>query len=274
MTVSIGQAAGAESSTSVTIGTNFASALAENDLLWVGVLTESLVTPGVTYLINGVDPGPPYFTDVATAAGMVFQQSFWNCAGGEQFVRITVDAPYPTTLLLVSIVDDAHLPPYDAEYRVGVGPAAPMTPSVFCPDSGVVLGFAAMPGTKNITEPAGWTFLGALAPPDDTLSCVLAWDTVGGGVLASQAWTGDVPDTDDQSLSTIIPFQDVARRLPPAVGFASNPGGMLLGAGRVEPPNKVEPFIEDTNPLPSLPSDIEVPLPPWVPQPGPWRKDS
>jgi hypothetical protein len=50
-------------------------------------------------------------------------------------------------------------------------------------------------------------------------------------------------------------------------------GGVLIEPGWVEPPVLPDPFIPEINPLPIVDDDIQVPLPPWVPDTsGPYRK--
>lgn len=51
------------------------------------------------------------------------------------------------------------------------------------------------------------------------------------------------------------------------VGFVSE-----VGPGTVEPPAPQTPYLPAVNPLPPEPEAIIVPLPPWVPKPGPYRK--
>lgn len=253
----------------VTASVTFTAPVNRSDLIWVALIFAATDMPGVTYLFNGANPGDSYEAQTDGVTGVEMVQSIWNAAGGEQTVTVTIDTPFLTWFLIAAqITGDAHLPPYDIDSTTGVGPTAPETPSTYIPDTGVALSLAVVPETTLIAEPSGWTLLsvGELG----SLSFAAAERVVALSVLPPSAW-GATVSADVAWLSTIISFQDIAQRLPPATAYASNPGGILVAPGPVEPPNPVDPFIPETNPLPPMPTEIEVPLEPWIPKPGPYR---
>lgn len=92
--------------------------------------------------------------------------------------------------------------------------------------------------------------------------------------IGVHAGTASIPSGLDSAwVTTVTAYYDVALRLRPAAAYASNPGGQHPTGGHVEQPAAVTPFEPDVNPLPPDPSEIEVPLPPWIPSAGTWRED-
>jgi len=59
--------------------------------------------------------------------------------------------------------------------------------------------------------------------------------------------------------------------LPPTAGSAVPSGLVLPSPGTVERIPPIDPFVPDPNPMPPDPDEIEVPLPPWLPDGGPYR---
>jgi len=55
-------------------------------------------------------------------------------------------------------------------------------------------------------------------------------------------------------------------------GYALNGGGVVPEPGFVEPPAQPDQFVPEINPLPPATEAEEVPLPPWIPDPGPHRE--
>lgn len=54
--------------------------------------------------------------------------------------------------------------------------------------------------------------------------------------------------------------------------YARDGGVVQATPGFVEPPVLPDPYIPDINPLPLPSEEIDVPLPPWIPDVGPYRK--
>lgn len=67
------------------------------------------------------------------------------------------------------------------------------------------------------------------------------------------------------------PFYDLGLRVPDSTAIASGPGLGGVSTGSNEPANPVHPYEPPVNPLPPVPTEIVVPLPPWVPGTGPFR---
>lgn len=272
MAVAVAQTGQASTSTAPSVTVSLGSAVTRGTLLWVCVIVASAALPDLSFLFNGVDPGDAYTGQDDSCPGLSMVQQIWNATGDEQFFQVTIGTPLLSWAVLVAAVtNDAHLPPYDVDSVSGTGPDPVDTSPWYAPDDGVVLGVAATPSSVTFTAPTGWT----LEQSADTtpLSFGLASDTCIGGHQSPESWGGSVASGTDW-LTTVLPFQSILRRIAAATAYASNPGGQLLVDGPLEAPVPVTPFTPDINPLPPLPSDIVVPLPPWVPQPGPYRQDT
>ena len=68
------------------------------------------------------------------------------------------------------------------------------------------------------------------------------------------------------------PFYDLGLRVPDSTAIASGPSFGGVSTGSNEPANPVHPYQPPVNPLPPNPTEIVVPLPPWVPGTGPYRR--
>lgn len=85
--------------------------------------------------------------------------------------------------------------------------------------------------------------------------------------MAVEYELGGIVGTFDEALTV-----GGAGTLDTAWAQAQNPGMATLTEGTLEEPPGIDPFIPEVNPLPPEPDEIEVPLPPWVPGPGPYRE--
>lgn len=265
MPVAIGQTESAEG-TSPTLTGAFPSPCVSGDLIWIAVVTASPAEPVVTYRFNGQDPGDPFSNVVDSETGLQLFQRMWTAKGGEQFIVVNISIPLvPALMFVCQITDDAHLPPYDTEVNAGTG-TNPEIMSWYAVDDGIALSLVCVAENYSASPPGGWSTLLGFAT--DSVSGWVASRPETGGVQPPEDWT---PNTTGMWVTTVVPFEDLGTRLPPCTAFTSNPGGMLLVPGRIEPPPVVVPFIPDTNPLPPQPTEIEVPLEPWLPKPGPYR---
>ena len=156
--------------------------------------------------------------------------------------------------------------------------------------------YAYITSTGNPTSPAfvstdlvGLAVVGMMADPAGTyttpgsMTDLFAW-TAGGvdsdtakfpiaavGVIAAIPWTGT---SSTAFVSILLPFYAVSVQVPSAYGYSSASAVTVVTPGSVPEPIPVAPFQPAINPLPPNPSDIVVPLEPWIPKPGPYREKS
>jgi len=128
--------------------------------------------------------------------------------------------------------------------------------------------------TPVMVEPAGFTVSGSGSSLVGGQWQVVRRTITTVGAQVSQAWTTtSTPLFDDTwSWSTVqMPFYDLGLRIPDSTAIASGAAFGGVSTGSNEPANPVHPYEPPVNPLPPVPTEIVVPLPPWVPGTGPYR---
>lgn len=247
----------------------FFSPVTAGNLIAVLFFTVDNGVSGVSRIqFNAQDAATPFLDE---SIGSTIVQMWW-AVGGEKYVTVTPVAP-PVTEWSVAIFEvggEAHLPPYELNANTGIAGTPSTLGSWVAEDTGLVIGTVVAEEATSIAEPAGWLLLGALTGTG--LSVGLATRAVTAGSQASEDWDAGVGGGVSWETTT-IPFYDVALRLGPAYAYGSGPGGQHPQSGHTPNPGSTVPFTSEANPLPPNPTDIEVPLPPWIPNSGTWRDD-
>lgn len=149
--------------------------------------------------------------------------------------------------------------------------ALPEISAYTAPEDGLGISFMLIgkPGiTSTHTEPAALTDL-MTATSVGLVEAQMCSYPLSSGVNGAETWTGDDATTHAFIVAGTFP---PSLRVPYATAYAGGSRVSTDTGGSYPPPLDVTPFQPEVNPLPPEPSEIEVPLPPWVPGTGPYRK--
>lgn len=267
--------------TSSFVNLTFSPAVASGSVVVAVVVLEGIcaVPSDLDFLLDGqsVSPAATYVSSVNTVPGtVIFAVMPPSASAGAQTVRVdspTVPGWWLTVYELtgVAYVEDLVVPAPSADSGLAVlGP--PATPAWTAADPGLVIAamFASGGDTGSLVEPAGWT-VDAGASDSTVQFQVISRAIAGAGAEAAESWTNDAFYWN----VAIWPFYDLGLRVPDAQAVASSASGVALPTeGSAPPPNPTLPYQPAVNPIPPDPGGIPVPLAPWVPGPGPYRRGS
>lgn len=206
------------------------------------------------------------FTAVASGAAGRIEMLAFVAQGGEAYYRLQSDQTQ-WFVIISEIFGDAHIPPY-VMTSAAAAPGFPVTPSWTAEGTGLVLGVATTLPAATLTEPAGWD---EISLGSAVCGMSYSYSSLPITTAGSQAPESYLGSSTGDTLNVVLPLYRIGLRVRPADTFASNAGGQSLLPGHVEPPPTVTPIEPPIPPLAPDASTPDVPLPPWVPQPGPYR---
>lgn len=253
------------------------SAAVANDLLLV--LAVSL---GVGYIntvtIDGATPALLQAPIMGACNDATVDSRLVRCEGGETNVAVrTANTGYKSILVLYQIRNAAHLKPLKTAYTLGYGgtPAMPSWTADASTATGLVFGVYGA-GAHPVAEspapgPVPWTVdYSGFGGGADTPDFEFAHQEFAPGAQTADPWTNPVAATTSW-YTAIFAFYEPGLTLEPAVSYASV-GGVTRGfpAG-LELVRSVPITPDPQGIMPPEPTEIEVPLPPWVPGTGPYR---
>lgn len=163
-----------------------------------------------------------------------------------------------------SLIQGIRVDPSTSTYNTGT---APQTVSWTALDVGIAYAFMLVStGSVTWVEPAGWSLMGGFTYTAEAQS--VKRPIAGPGAETAEAWTGGT----GAWVTVLWAFYDLNLRVPTAEVTAH--GGTLSesSAGSSPKPSEMIPFQPAVNPLPPDPDPIIVPLAPWVPGTGPYRR--
>lgn len=267
--------------TSSFLNLTFSPAVASGSVVVAVVVVEGItaVESDLTFLLDGqpVTPAANYSSTANPVPGsIIFAVMPPSASAGAQTIRVDVPAVPAWWLTVyeltgVAYVEDLVVPAPVSDF--GTGPLEPpSTPAWTAADPGLAIAamFASGGDTGALVEPAGWT-VDAGASDTATQFQVVSRAIAGAGAEAAEPWTNDAFYWN----VVLWPFYDLGLRVPDAQAVASSASGAALPTeGSSPPPNPTLPYQPAVNPIPPDPGGIPVPLAPWVPGPGPYRRGS
>ncbi len=140
-------------------------------------------------------------------------------------------------------------------------------------DLGMLFSLVVASGSSiGLTEPAGYTLLANYSYSQWEFALAQRAVTVPGAEPA-EPWTttGAFPTS---WASVQMPLYDLGLRVSDTAAYARTSSASGSTPGSNPPPNPVTPYQPAVNPLPPDPDGIVVPLAPWVPGTGPFRRSS
>jgi hypothetical protein len=201
-----------------------------------------------------------------------------RCAGGETNVAIRVaNTGYKSVVTAYQIRNAAHLKPLKTAYTSGTGgtPTMPTWTADASTATGLVFGVYAA-GEHPVADmpypgPVPWTidsygFGGGTGEPDHEF----AHQEFAPGAQAADPWTNPVGAATSW-YTAVFAFYEPGLTLEPAVGYARVGGVTREFSGGLELVRSVPITPDPEGAMPPEPTEIEVPLPPWVPGTGPYR---
>lgn len=248
---------------------------------------DSIVVVTVVYLgAYGATPDDPtLFLDgiVSTPSFTAFVGGIWTAmlrpsdAGGASSLRIVPATGGSWTTLVVEVGGAAIV---ESDIRNGTTPSAggftPTTPSWSPVDVGIemVVMIARPVSGSQWDPPAGWTAVHGGSSGDIQWSLVQrAIPAPGFEVGDAWTWSGVTPPAVTLYATTLFPFYDIGLRVGASIGSARSTSASIATPGPWPEPPETIPFFPGENPMPPDADEIVVPLPPWVPGPGPFRTE-
>ncbi len=201
-----------------------------------------------------------------------------RCEGGETNLSIR---PGDITRKMVSAIyqlrNVAHLSPLKTAYDVGTGgtPATPTWTADAATATGYVFGVYAA-GYHPVSEtpypgPSAWTVdASGFGGGSDIPDFEFAHQEFAPGAQAADSWTNPVAAATSW-YTAIFAFYEPGLTLEPAANYASVGGITRQFPAGLELVRGVPVTPDPQGIMPPAPTDIEVPLPPWVPGTGPYR---
>lgn len=268
MAASIVQAQSASSPGSSTFDLTLGSAVLPGSMLLLSMFIDIPMTTTPTIYLDGLLVSVQWSVQLSSPTYQWVGIITPSRAEGVTAIRFEAGA-LSTWVVEAVEVSGAATVEGDVDAASSTGSASlPATPTWTSLDSGLVFSFLS---TTTVfpapVEAAGWTQVSYYSGRAGWQVAVRA--IVGAGAEASEVWLAEVADS---WAMVILPVYDLGLRVPDATAFASSSSARVDIPGSYPQPVPVVPFIPDINPLPPDPDEIVLPLPPWVPGPGPYRE--